>query len=165
MRILFYFFIYLFILCFLSCTKNDVCNEPNALECPSGDFDGDGISNGEDPFPKNNCKPNKLSFEDNFLGRWAVKIPQLNPVGSLIIIEKGGTYQDPPAKFLDNENVVKRTWSLEKDSTMNFEVVNRKNETLRTKFKYKSYTCDTLFCRFNSGNQGFDTLAILFIRQ
>ena len=56
-----------------SCSSEepDPCEmDPNALECLTGDFDNDGVLNGEDTAPEDPCVPNKPSFEDNVIGTW-----------------------------------------------------------------------------------------------
>jgi len=115
-------FIYsLLILGLFSCTKEDPCEiDFNSLECELGDFDEDGIANGEDADPSNACIPNLPTFENNLIGTWNYGVFGMT---STVKINADGTYEDVTGTIISNGDIASRTWRIE-DEQLVFDVEN-----------------------------------------
>lgn len=120
MKLLKLFFVCLTLSFFTGCA-NDPCEEDiNSIECDTGDFDGDGVMNGEDSDPEDPCVPNRPAFENNVIGTWSYTSDGIN--GS-IKINADGTYEDIQGVIISNGEVQSRTWRVV-NSRLIFDVEN-----------------------------------------
>lgn len=129
-------FLFLLVLSVASCGKDDPCDlNANSLECPTGDFDGDGVVNEDDSAPSDACVPNIPSFEENIIGTWDWA---LIAYGGRVKINEDGTYEDIEDEILSNGEVTSRTWRIENDQLI-FDV---ENATLS--LAWKEYDCTSI---------------------
>ena len=104
----------------IGCTEDPCDVDPDGLDCPTGDFDGDGIANADDTAPSDACVPNFPSFEDNLIGSWTYV--SFGSAGE-IKFNEDGTYEEPLGEIVSNGPVESRNWTYV-DETLSFDVGN-----------------------------------------
>lgn len=137
-----YLLIFVLVL-FMGCREDeDPCElDMNAIECSTGDFDGDGVLNEEDLEPSDNCFPNLPAFEENIIGIWNFDIG----IPGMLKINEDGTYENLEGEILFNKEIVSRTWRIESKRII-FDV-----ENALVSFAWISYDCTSI--KFNG--EGF----------
>lgn len=100
---------------------DDPCElDANSLDCPTGDFDGDGVSNQDDTAPEDSCVPNLPVFSQNFVGTWAYSTGFST---GQVKINSDGSYEDQVNELISNGPIISSSWSIE-DQTVKFDVEN-----------------------------------------
>lgn len=135
-----------------SCSSEDEVVDPctldmDAIECDSGDFDQDGIVNGEDENPSDPCVPNLPSFEMNLIGEWSY-------FSGIIKFNEDGTYEEEVGEIISNGVIESRMWRIE-DERLFFDIGNAS-----LNLSWLDYDCDS----FELDGEGF-VPNILFTRR
>lgn len=152
-----YTFLFAFLLTFaITSCKEDPCETIDNLDCPTQDFDMDGVLNGEDEEPENPCAPNFPDFQDHVIGTW-----QWGLFGSTgkIEIKSDGTYEDIENEILSNGEITSQTWSTSGILKLEFEVENTDGLKASISLQSTKVECN----RITFDGQGFGD--IVFNRQ
>lgn len=104
----------------ISCEEDPCDLDADGIDCPTGDFDGDGIANADDTAPSDACVPNFPSFEDNLVGSWTYSF--FGSDGE-IMFNADGTYEEPVGEIVSNGDIASRNWTYV-DGTLTFDVGN-----------------------------------------
>ncbi len=110
----------MFSITMIGCTEDPCDENPDGLECETGDFDGDGIANADDTAPSDPCVPNFPSFEDNLIGSWTYSV--FGSPGE-VKFNEDGTYEEPVGEIVSNGEIESRNWTFV-DGTLTFDVGN-----------------------------------------
>lgn len=161
----------------IGCT--DPCDDPINLECETGDADGDGIINIEDPGPTDPCTPddniaclsgdldndgitNELDSDPFERCIPSVPTPALNIIGTWswgnfrkIEFLEDGTYIDIENQFIFFQNgadIIVRQWRIQSANTLVLAITNMFGGISQPEYPIKSNECN----EFTIEHQGLD---------
>ncbi len=137
----------LLLISFSSCT-DDPCDDPNNVECPTGDFDMDGIANGEDDDPEDACSPNFPSFPDLVVGTWDWGL--LGQTGTCEI-KADGTYEDINNELVNNGEIATREWTANVLGKLTISIQNTDGQNAGLNLQSTNSQCN----RITFDGQGF----------